>query len=166
MEPDSPKGAGKGGRGPESSLFVTTACPLLSSGDCNNLPGWVNAHRACGDDRVTTAVPSPTSATQQTEHALLGAGEQQTSEVGYLLVDPEGNGHQIQGVGAFHVREVVVPTKDWGCYQEGMGSVPSEVHLPVGQPVDVQDLLNLDVMGPADGDGGVNVCASVGGDEA
>lgn len=45
-----------------------------------------------------------------------------------------------------------------------MGSVPGEVQLTVGQPADAQDL-NLDVMGPADEDGGVNVCASVGGGE-
>lgn len=49
--------------------FVTTACPLLSSDDCSNPPGWVNVHHACEGDHVTTAVPLPTSAALPTGRA-------------------------------------------------------------------------------------------------
>lgn len=45
---------------------------------CSNLPDLVGGLHA-GDARAATAAPLPSSATLQTERALLGAGEQQTS---------------------------------------------------------------------------------------
>lgn len=107
MEPDSPKGAGREGE-VQSHPFVTTVCPLLSSDDCSNPLGWVNARHACEGGHVTTAVPLPTSVALQTGRALPGAGEQQTFVAGYLQADPEGNEHRKQGAVAFRVHEVAV----------------------------------------------------------
>lgn len=54
------------------------ACHLLSSDGCNNLPDWEWGLHA-GDAHEATAVPLPSSAALQTEHAWPGADARQTS---------------------------------------------------------------------------------------
>lgn len=60
-------------------LGIKMACHLLSSGGCNNPPGWAEGLHA-GDARAATAAPLPSSAALQTGRAWPGADERQTSE--------------------------------------------------------------------------------------
>lgn len=73
-------------------------------------------------------------------------------------------GYRKLDVEASRAHEVAARAEGWGGCQGDKGTEPDEGQLLGGLPVGAQDLLNLDVKDPADGDEDASVCVSVDGD--